>query len=175
MSGISIISGTDREGSRTAQVANAIRVMLEEKGIASEVLDLRHLPRDLDQLGLYGRESAVMQAVIARHIDPYDRLLFVIPEYNGGFPGMLKLFIDAIPPRRFHGKQAALVGVSDGHAGNLRGLDHFQAILNYLRVDVLWLKPKLSGVDRLLDANGAITDERAIRQLNDLIALLAKR
>lgn len=175
MSGISIISGTDREGSRTEQIARDIQVMMNEAGVASTLLSLRQLPRDLDALGLYGGSSPAMQGIIDAHITPYDKLLFVIPEYNGGFPGMLKVFIDAIPPKRFHGKLAGLVGVSDGHAGNLRGLDQFQAILNYLRVDVPWLKPKLSHVDRLVDANGAITDERAILQLHDLIALLDKR
>jgi NAD(P)H-dependent FMN reductase len=175
MSGISIISGTDRADSRTEQIARAIQVMVTEQGIASDLLSLRSLPRDLDKLGLYGGESPAMQLLIDRHLKPYDKLLFVLPEYNGSIPGMLKVFVDAVHPRDFHGKHAALVGVSDGHAGNLRGLDHFQAILNYLRVDVLWLKPKLSHVDKLVDTLGAVTDERAIRQLHDLIALLAKR
>ncbi len=175
MSGISIISGTDREGSRTAQIAASIRVMAQEMGIATDLFDLRQLPRDLDEIGLYDGESPAMAPVIARHIMAFDRLLFVVPEYNGSFPGMLKVFLDAIPPKRFHGKRAGLVGVSDGHAGNLRGLDQFQAILNYLRVDVLWLKPKLSHVDRIVDANGAITEERAIRQLHELLDLLGKR
>ncbi|MBK9288503.1 MAG: NAD(P)H-dependent oxidoreductase [Flavobacteriales bacterium] len=175
MSGISIISGTDRPDSRTEQVARHIQALLNELGVVNEVLSLRSLPRDLDHLGLYGGDAPEVRRLIQRHITPFDKLLFVIPEYNGSFPGMLKVLIDSAHPRDFHGKHAALVGISDGHAGNLRGLDHFQAILNYLRVDVLWLKPKLSAIDKVLNTQGEVVDERALKQLHDVIDLLRKR
>lgn len=175
MSGISIISGTDRPDSRTELVAHHIQALLNEKGVVSELFSLRSLPRDLDQLGLYGGDDPQVRRLIERHITPFDKLLFVIPEYNGSFPGILKVLIDAAHPRDFHGKQAALVGISDGHAGNLRGLDHFQAILNYLHVDVLWMKPKFSAIDNLLNAQGAVVEERALKQLHDLVDLLRKR
>jgi NAD(P)H-dependent FMN reductase len=175
MSGISIISGTDRHESRTELVALHLQRMLKDQGVANDLLSLRSLPRDLDHLSLYGGDAPEVRQLVERHIKPFDKLLFVIPEYNGSFPGVLKVLIDAAHPRDFLGKTAALVGVSDGHAGNLRGLDHFQAILNYLRVDVLWMKPKLSGIDKVLNTQGEVVDERALKQLHEVIELLRKR
>ena len=38
-----------------------------------------------------------------------DKFIFVIPEYNGSFPGVLKVFIDACSfPESFYEKKAAL-------------------------------------------------------------------
>ncbi|HPQ58384.1 MAG TPA: hypothetical protein PK499_06875, partial [Flavobacteriales bacterium] len=58
-------------------------------------------------------------------------------------------------------------------AGNLRGLDQFQAVLNYLKADVIWHKPKLSGIGRLLDpATGELQDEGIRQQFRDQLKLL---
>ena len=81
--------------------------------------------------------------------------------------------MDTVHPRHFQGKRVALVGVSDGRAGNLRGLDQFQAVLNYLKADVIWNKPKLSGIGRLLDpATGELHDGGIRQQFRDQIRLL---
>jgi len=107
MSGISIISGTDRADSRTERVALHLQRMLTEQGIPNDLLSLRSLPRDLDTLSLYGGDAPAVRRIVDRHIKPFDKLLFVIPEYNGSFPGVLKVLIDAAHPRDFHGKHAA--------------------------------------------------------------------
>lgn len=168
-SGISIISGTDRRQSFTVRIAHVIQDSLVQRGIQNELFSLEDLPRDLDGLGRYGVRSEAMEKIIARHIDPFNKLIFVLPEYNGSFPGILKLFIDSVHPRHFIGKKAAMVGVSDGRSGNLRGLDHLTGILHYLRMDVHWHKPKLSEIEKAFDPDGALIDDRANRQLNELI------
>ena len=85
-----------------------------------------------------------------------DKFWFVFPEYNGGIPGMLKLFLDAISVRAykatFHGKKACLTGISTGRAGNLRGLDQLTNILNYLQVIVHPNKVPISSISRLKNA-----------------------
>ena len=167
--GISIISGTDRVESNSALVARAYAGLLQERGIAHDLMLLCDLPRDLDRLGTYGEPGEGLQPLVERHIAPYQKFVFVIPEYNGSFPGILKLFVDLVEPKHFHGKKAALVGISDGHAGNLRGLDQFAAVLNYLRVNVLWQKPKLSKIQERLSATGEMVDPIGMGQLREQV------
>ena len=170
---IGIIGGTDRLDSNTAKVVQAYRQVAEAEGVAVTWMDLDRLPRDLDRIGPYGEPGPEVLELVSTHVDPFRHLVFVLPEYNGSFPGILKLFMDTVHPRHFQGKRVALVGVSDGRAGNLRGLDQFQAVLNYLKADVIWHKPKLSGIGRLLDlATGELQDEGIRQQFRDQLKLL---
>jgi NAD(P)H-dependent FMN reductase len=56
----------------------------------------------------------------------------VIPEYNGSFPGILKLFVDYLPfPQAFEKLPIALNGVASGAFGALRAVEQMQMICNY--------------------------------------------
>jgi len=155
-SGISILSGTDRLDSNSYRLAAIYERLAMDAGHATDLFSLRDMPRDLDRIGPYGEPGLEMQAIIDRHIRPFDKLVFVIPEYNGSFPGILKLFVDSVHPSDLYGRKAALVGLSDGRSGNLRGLDHFATILNYVRVNVHWHKPRLMAFSTLLDKEGGL-------------------
>ena len=84
-------------------------------------------------------------------------------------PGILKLFIDSISPKLWQHKKAALVGLSAGRAGNLRGLDDVTNILHYLQMEVLSKKPKLSVFDTLVDENRILVDPDSIKLLEQQI------
>ncbi len=77
-------------------------------------------------------------------------------------PGALKLFIDALSiyerSLTFGGKKAAIVGVSTGRAGNLRGMEHLTSILHYLEIVVLPNRQPYSSIHQLMDNNGVIVD-----------------
>lgn len=88
-----------------------------------------------------------------------DKLIFVVPEYNGGFPGILKAFIDACPSNVFYGKKAGLIGLSAGRSGSLRAMDQLTNVLNYLQVNVYFAKPKLSGIDDLVKSEELVDTE----------------
>jgi NAD(P)H-dependent FMN reductase len=53
-------------------------------------------------------------------------------------------------------KKAMLVGVADGRAGNLRGLDHMTNILHYLKMHVLYNKLPLSRINEEVDMEGKV-------------------
>ena len=88
--------------------------------------------------------------------------MFIIPEYNGSFPGILKYFIDTISTtgfnETFHNKKALLIGVSQGRAGNLRGLTHFASILMHMNVTVIPQSLPLSTIDNKWDEKGTLID-----------------
>ena len=154
-----IISGTDRVGSNTLKVARQLRALLADKGVDASLVSLEGLP-------LAGR-SAALERLEEAYLVPATHFLFVVPEYNGSFPGSLKTVMDLSDIRRvWWGKKAMLTGVSTGRAGNLRGMEHLTGILNYLKVTVLPNRLPVSMVDRLMNAEGRISDEATLAALS---------
>ena len=155
---ITIVSGTNRVASNSIQVANSYFNTLKEKGLESQVLDLSQLPLTFMSEDMYGLRTNDTKAIIDKYIIPVHHFIFAIPEYNGTYPGALKLFMDAMEPKFFNNKSACLVGLATGRAGNIRGLDAFTHVLHHLQMEVLSNKVLLSQVNLLLDEDGLIND-----------------
>jgi chromate reductase len=164
---ITIISSTNRNNSRSEDVSREYHQILKDKGSDVRFFSLGQLPVGFLHPEMYKSVSDDMQAIIDEFIAPAEVFVFIIPEYNGSYPGILKTFLDTIPPKYFREKKAGIIGVSDGHAGNLRGEEHLTGVLHYLRLMVHYAQPKLSDIDKMLDENGRVVDERALRLLND--------
>ena len=162
---ICIVSGTNRKGSNTLKVAQYYMDMLEAQGAEVKLIDLAFLPEDIAFAELYGKRTQEYKVDFIDKVDKAQKLVFVMAEYNGGFPGILKLFIDSLPPSVLHHKKAGLIGLSSGHTGALRPMDQFSNVLNYLKVDVISDKPKLSYIEAMIDGSGAVTDARCIAEL----------
>ena len=158
MHSITIISATNRQESNTEKVAKFYLSALKGKDVDAEVFSLKNLPVSFLHTDMYGKRSPEVQSIIEAHVEHQSKFIFVLPEYNGSFAGILKVFLDAIPPRFWVDNKACLVGVSTGRAGNLRGMEHLTNILNYLKVNVYHNKLPISRVDTLLDATGNLVD-----------------
>ena len=158
MHSITIISATNRPDSNTEKVAHYYHSILKNKGIESKVLSLKNLPESVLHSDLYGKRSEEFQQIIDEFVIHQEKFIFIAPEYNGSFAGVLKVFLDAVPPRLWTDNKACLIGVSTGRAGNLRGMEHLTNILNYLKVNVYHNKLPISRVDTLLDSSGIFID-----------------
>lgn len=175
---ITVISATNRQDSRTLQVAKFYVEQIKEK-TSEEVLllDLAHLPDDILHVNMYGSagQSPRLQQIQERVLIPASKFAFVIPEYNGSFPGVLKLFIDACSVYKMGetfkkgNKKALITGVSSGRAGNLRGLVHFTGVLNYLNVAVLPNQLPISSIENIMDSDGKIINLDTIQAINQQI------
>ena len=141
---ITIISGTNRPNSNTRKVSDTVAETYRLSDAQQQVYDLIDLPREVAFSEVFGNRSEAFGDIIQNRIANVDKFIFVVPEYNGSFPGIVKLFVDAVEPHHWNGKKAARIGLSTGRSGNLRGLDHLAGVLNYLRVDVLHFKPALA-------------------------------
>lgn len=101
------------------------------------------------------------------YLIPAQKFIFIIPEYNGSFPGVLKAMIDISDIRNsWWGKKALLTGVSTGRAGNLRGMDHMTGILNFIKIIVHPNKLPISVIDKVMDKNGIITDKITLQVIS---------
>jgi NAD(P)H-dependent FMN reductase len=155
---ISIIVGTDRPQSHSANVAQNYKQIIEKQGHDTALYSLADLPSNFFSGRSYGEVPESFEQTMDHFIAPSSHVLFVVPEYNGSFPGVLKYFIDTLPPGIWKGKRAALAGVATGRAGNLRGLDHFTGVLNYLKVEVYHNKPLFSSIHLHIDGSKAISN-----------------
>jgi len=150
---ITIISATNRPGSSTLKVAQYYQKQLKEKGVDAGILSLSQLPANLIESDLYGKRSAAFEP-IQQVVTQTEKFLFIIPEYNGSFPGVLKTFIDACSfPESFYEKKTALTGISSGKYGNIRGIDHFTGVCHYLHLNVMSLKLHIASINKEFDEN----------------------
>jgi len=144
--------------------------MLEAEGIASEVIDLRDLPKDYLSSALYENSGNNSDFNLIREkMIQAQKFVFILPEYNGSFPGVLKAFIDGLEfPRTFTGKKCALVGVSTGMLGSSHAMSHLTDILNYCGTHVLARKPRLTKITDFL-TDGILNNDAYRSQLQKQI------
>ena len=166
MHSITIISATNRVGSSTEKVANYYLSVLKNKGVNTELFSLKSLPETFLFSDLYGKRSNEFQKIIDTYLEQQTKFIFVVPEYNGSFAGILKVFLDSVSPKIWADNKACLVGISSGRAGNLRGLEHLTNILNYLKVNVYHDKLPISRIDTLLDASGNLIDSETQKAID---------
>ncbi len=151
---ITIIAGTNRTDSMTLRVANNYKKVFEEAGAAVNLLSLE---------GVDVSNPGVVKQLETDFLIPTQKFVLVMPEYNGSFPGILKYLMDSCDIRHcWWYKKAMLVGLADGRAGNLRGLDHMTNVLNYLKVNVMPNKLPISQIGKELDETGEFTQELTI-------------
>lgn len=145
-----VISGTNRPRSTTRQVADLYAGLLQARGIGAPVLDLVDLPPDFTATALYGNQGRDAGFnTLAERASAADKLVFIVPEYNYSYPGVLKAFIDGLPyPGGIRHKKAALVGIGAGAQGGAIALSHLTDVLNYLGTHVLAQKPRLAHIDQ---------------------------
>lgn len=152
---IKIIIGTNRKNSVSKVIAELYQSILLEKGAESEILELAHLPADFTATALYENNGKNPEYnAFHDRVKEGKKFVFIVPEYNGSFPGILKTFIDGMTyPNTFRNKKCALVGISSGIGGGGIALSHLTDIFHYLGMHVLALKPKLAKIEQNMSDN----------------------
>ena len=172
---ITIISATNRTDSKSSEIAKYYSKKLNLKSLPNQIVDLKDVPVNYLEEGLYetnGRNPTFN--VLRDKVENADQLIFVIAEYNGSFPGILKLFIDGLKfPGGIKGKTAAMIGVSSGPLGSALAMSHFTDILNYLNCNVIALKPRITSIHNAF-VDGDFTDDFIKNLIDEQIDELIK-
>src|SRR5258705_6168900 len=134
---IPVVLGTARKGRRSE---NAARFVFEETkkraGVETEFVDICKIPMRLDDAGEQMKDPAFSDLVKRA-----DGLILVVPEYNHGYPGLLKHALDMNLEEYIH-KAVGICGVSAGAVGGARGVEALLAGMRELGPGT-----KLFGVD----------------------------
>ena len=87
---IPLILGTAREGRQSENVARFVLEQTKKRAdVEAELIDVRELPMKLDDAGEQMKDPKFSAA-----IERCDGLIIVTPEYNHGYPGLLKHALD---------------------------------------------------------------------------------
>ena len=134
---IAVVIGSLRKDSFNRKLALALA------HLAPENATFEHL--EIGDLPLYDQDQDKNQAPqvkrLKSEIAAADGVLFVTPEYNRSFPGVLKNAIDnASRPygqSAWAGKPAGVIGVSGGAIGTALAQQHLRNVLAYLDMPVM--------------------------------------
>jgi chromate reductase, NAD(P)H dehydrogenase (quinone) len=156
---ITIISGSSRGDNNTKKVALAYQQLLTEQNISTRFLTL-------DEVTVHHRDDD-FRKMEETFLIPADKFIIIMPEYNGSYPGILKLMIDNTDVSKvwWH-KKVLLTGVSTGRAGNLRGMEHLTGSLLHMKMHVHPNRLPISVVNKLMNEEGRFTDTATLQAIN---------
>ena len=161
---IPIILGTARQGRRSEHVA---RFVLEEvkkrAGVETELIDIRTLPFKLDDAGEQMKDPA-FSAMIERA----DGLVLVVPEYNHGYPGLLKHALDMNLKEYVH-KAVGICGVSAGPFGGARVIENLLPVMRELGLVTTFADVNFGSVHKIFDEGGSLLDQNFVRRVDEFL------
>ena len=123
---ILVIIGTGHPGRKTKVVADLVFAQTNNFGFQAELIDVLDW-LDSPFTGPNNRTSEWQSKV-----NQVDGLIIVMPEYNRGYPGELKLLLDQAY-KEYNRKPVGLVGVSSGPIGGARGVEQLRLVCNELQ------------------------------------------
>lgn len=170
---ITVISGTNRPNSYTSLVAKHYYNRLGALSADARFVSLADVDSYFDEpSNVYKKDSLSAQLLDIQNkiLIPSSKFVFVVPEYNGSYAGIFKYFLDALSVHQakatFGMKKVLLVGVSDGRAGNLRGLEHLTGTSLHLGMVVHPNRLPISLIAKQINEQGVITDEGALKAID---------
>lgn len=165
---ITIIAGTNRNGSNSLSVARLLQKIYQHHEAETRLLDLREMPPEAFHPEAFETLPPGYEAAFVEPVLQADGLVVVAPEYNGSFPGILKHFIDLLPfPEAFERRPVAFVGVSSGRYGGLRAIEQLQMVFGHRNSYLFNLRVFIPAVSRAVDSYGQISDVDISKRLEE--------
>src|SRR5262245_64402571 len=131
------------------QVAVWLRSELEKRpSVTTELIDVAALPIAVDDAGEQIKDEAFATAM-----NRADGLVIVTPEYNHGYPGLLKHVLDTNLKEYIH-KAVGICAVSAGGFGGTRVVENLLPVLRELGLVTIFWDGNFSGARGLFDQAG---------------------
>jgi NAD(P)H-dependent FMN reductase len=161
---IPVILGTPRQGRMSEHVARFVFGEVKKlAGVESELIDVRELNFPTTDAG-----EAIKDEGFSNACQRADALVIVAPEYNHGYPGMLKHALDTNLKEYIH-KAVGVCGVSAGGFGGTRVIEHLLPVLRELGLMTIFTDVNFSRVGKVFDESGALLDESYIKRTADFL------
>ena len=164
---IPVILGTPRQGRLSEHVAHFVHAEVGKRsGIETELIDLRTLRFPTDDEG-----ETLKDAQFSATMERADALVLVVPEYNHGYPGLLKHALDTNLKEYIH-KAVGICGVSAGPFGGTRVIENLLPVLRELGLVTIFWDVNFSHAQKLFDAGGALLDQAYVKRLDKFLSEL---
>ena len=153
---IPVVLGTVRKGRASENVAKFVYEQLKKReGVETELIDIRELNFPADDAG-----EQIKHANFSAVCERADGLVVVTPEYNRGYPGMLKHVLDSNLKEYIH-KAVGICGVSAGGFGGTRVIESLLPVMRELGLVTIFWDGNFSGAQQLFDDAGNMKDRAA--------------
>lgn len=158
---IPVILGTARKGRMSEHVA---RLVFEElgkrRGVETALVDIRELGFPADDEGASIKDLKFSETCMRA-----DAFVLVVPEYNHGYPGLLKHALDTNLAEYIH-KAVGICGVSAGPFGGTRVVENLLPVMRELGLVTIFWDGNFSTVQNAFDASGALVETAYVRRLD---------
>lgn len=158
---IPIILGTSRRGRQSENVARFVFEQTRKRAdVETELIDVCTLPMKLDDAG-----EQMKDPKFSATIDRCDGLIIITPEYNHGYPGLLKHALDMNLEEYIH-KAVGICGVSAGSFGGVRAIEGLLPVMRELGLVTIFWDVNFGNVGKLFDDQGNLLDQSYVRRLD---------
>jgi len=158
---VPVLLGTSRQGRMSEHVANFVHAQVARlPGVETELLDVRKLSFPTNDAGEQIKDPVFSAAMMRA-----DALVIVTPEYNHGYPGLLKHVLDTNLKEYVH-KAVGIVGVSAGPWGGTRVVENLLPVMRELGLVTIFWDGNFPHVRKAFDAaTGELLDPAHVRRL----------
>ena len=154
-----VILGTARKGRLSEHAARFVLDQAKARAeVTSELIDVATIPMRLDDAGEQMKDPGFSDLVRRA-----DGLILVTPEYNHGYPGLLKHALD-MNLEEYNHKAVGICGVSSGVFGGSRVIEALLPVLRELGLVSISVDVNFGNVGKTFDATGKLLDDRFIRR-----------
>jgi len=169
---IGVLVGSLRKESFSRKLAENLRT-LAPKSLSLEFVEIGKLPHYNEDLETSTPPKEWSE--FRNHLKALDGVLFVTPEYNRSFPGVLKNALD-VGSRPYGksiwtGKPGAVVSNSPGAIGGFGANQHLRQCFVFLDIPCLQSpEAYIGGINKMLDANGKLSNPQSTEYLKGFMA-----
>ena len=156
---IPVILGTPRQNRRSENVARFVAgETAKREGVETTLIDIRDIPLPITDAGETIKD-AQFSATVARA----DALILIVPEYNHGYPGLLKHVLDTNLKEYIH-KAVGICGVSAGGFGGTRVIQNLLPVMRELGLVTIFWDGNFSSAQNIFDEAGHLLEEAYIKR-----------
>ena len=159
-----VILGTPRQGRMSEHVAEfVVEEVAKRDKIETQLIDIRKISIPTTDAGESIKDPDFSAAMMRA-----DALIIVAPEYNHGYPGLLKHVLDTNLKEYIH-KAVGICGVSAGSFGGTRVIQNLLPVMRELGLVTIFWDGNFSSVQKIFDESGKLLDEAYIRRLDKFL------
>jgi len=164
---IPVLLGTPRKGRASANVAKFVFGEVQKRaGVKTELIDIRDLGLPINDAG-----EAIKDPRFSETIARADGLVLVVPEYNHGYPGLLKHVLDSNLKEYIH-KAVGVCGVSAGGFGGVRVIQNLLPVMRELGLVTIFWDGNFSNAQKLFDADGNLLEQSYVKRIDKFLGEL---
>ena len=178
MLNVPVILGSVRAGRKSEAPARFVVEKIKALGHESQLVDFKELPlpffnselMPVQMKGVYPDANVQKWSEIAYKADAY---VIVTPEYNHGYPAVLKNALDWLY-LEFDHKPVGLVGVSDGLSAGARVIEQLRPIMENFSMFAVRETVMFAKAQDVFDAEGKLLDEAYNKKVDGLLKSLTQ-